>query len=115
MLSFSRHAKWLLNCVYRTFPRLTRLLTLATLTLGAMELLAVDAHAADLESNLMALVSAIIRKVFPILGLYFVGEAAFLFVQGHPDASRRIKTVALGLVGLLGINSAWSWLSGLIR
>jgi hypothetical protein len=115
MPSFSRHAKWLLNDICRTVQHFTRLFALSGLALGALELFVVDAQAADLESNLTALVGAIVRKVFPILGLYFVAEAAFLFVQGHPDASRRIKTVALGLVGLLGINSAWSWLSGLIR
>jgi hypothetical protein len=73
------------------------------------------AYAADFEANLSSLVTAMTRKVFPILGLYYAAEAACMFVQGNPDAGRRIKTVGIGFVALIGINGAWSWLNGLIR
>ena len=73
------------------------------------------AVAADLEANLSSLVTAMTRKIFPLLGIYYAAEVAFLFVQGNPDAPRRLKVVAVGFVALIGINGAWAWLNGLIK
>ena len=75
----------------------------------------VIAFAADFEATLTSLVTGVVGRILPIFALYACGETALAFAQDRPEAKDKAKTVAVGVVALLGINAVWAWLKGQIK
>ena len=83
----------------------------ALLGIGLSALFPELVFAANFETSLQSLVTAVIGRILPILSLGYVGKNIFAHIQNEPDAGRESIRVAVAVVSLLGINGVWSWLS----
>ncbi|OFZ56274.1 MAG: hypothetical protein A2428_15545 [Bdellovibrionales bacterium RIFOXYC1_FULL_54_43] len=73
------------------------------------------AYAADFEATLTSLVTAVLGRIMPIFALYHCGETALAFAQDKPEAKDKAKTVAIGVVALLGVNAVWAFLRAQLK